>query len=209
MLAGARAIEKSILVSFLDITDRKQEESARRENLEIIRTTFNATSEVGEITITTGFTTFDEASCTSYLDRAPGDYVQLTVSDTGCGMDKETASHIFEPFFTTKGLGRETGLGLSAIYGIVKQNNGFIMLYNEPDTGSAFNIFIPHHAGDAVEEIARTKDRRHTVIRFSDAVLQYDIHAEPCRGMISSLPDCHVEGTVSSISENRSARQSP
>jgi len=148
----------------------------------------DAISGIGEITITTGFTTFDSASCTSYLDCAPGDYVQLTVSDNGCGMDKETASHIFEPFFTTKGLGRGTGLGLSTIYGIVKQNDGFIKIYSEPDTGSAFKIFIPYHAGGAVEEIARTdedipKSHGETILMVEDdPVLQ-----EICEIMLRDL----------------------
>ena len=118
----------------------------------------DAIAEVGEITIQTGLITFDEASCASYLECAPGDYVQLMVSDNGCGMDRETATRIFEPFFTTKGLGRGTGLGLSTIYGIVKQNGGFIKLYSEPDNGSTFNIFIPYHADGAVEEIARPNE---------------------------------------------------
>jgi len=118
----------------------------------------DAISGVGEILIQTGLTAFDEASCAYYLDCDPGDYVQLTVSDNGCGMDKETASHIFEPFFTTKGLGRGTGLGLSTIYGIVKQNNGFVTLFSELDTGSTFKIFIPFHAGDAVEKIDRSDE---------------------------------------------------
>lgn len=148
----------------------------------------DAISGMGEITITTGFTSFDEASCKSYLDCAPGDYVQLTVSDNGCGMDRETATRIFEPFFTTKGLGRGTGLGLSTIYGIVKQNNGFIKLYSEPDTGSAFKIFVPYHAGGAVEEIARTdedipKSRGETILMVEDdPVLQ-----EICEIMLRDL----------------------
>jgi PAS domain S-box-containing protein len=103
----------------------------------------DAISGVGKLTIETGRKSFDEEYCRQHSGFIPGDFVLLAVSDNGSGMDKETLENLFEPFFTTKDVGKGTGLGLATIYGIVKQNNGFINVYSEPGQGSTFKIYLP------------------------------------------------------------------
>ncbi len=99
----------------------------------------------GTITIETGTTTVDSSTCDSHADIVPGEYVRLSVSDTGCGMDQETLANIFEPFFTTKRIGEGTGLGLATVYGIVKQNHGWIDVRSESTHGTTFHIYLPQH----------------------------------------------------------------
>jgi two-component system, cell cycle sensor histidine kinase and response regulator CckA len=104
-------------------------------------------SGIGQIGIETANSSFDNDDSTSYAyaNLMPGEYVMLAVSDNGSGMDKETQANIFEPFFTTKELGKGTGLGLATVYGIIKQNNGYIYVYSDPGQGTTFKIFLPRH----------------------------------------------------------------
>ena len=107
----------------------------------------DAIAGVGSVIIETKNEVLDDEYCAMHVGVAPGEYAMVSVSDTGSGMDKETIENVFEPFFTTKAVGEGTGLGLSTIYGIVKQNNGHITVYSELKMGAVFRIYIPRYTG--------------------------------------------------------------
>jgi PAS domain S-box-containing protein len=103
----------------------------------------DAMPEGGKLIIETKNVLLDEHYCRTHLGASPGDYVCMTISDTGMGISRETLKHIFEPFYTTKEAGHGTGLGLAMVYGIVKGHGGYTMCYSEKGIGTSFKIYLP------------------------------------------------------------------
>ncbi len=124
---------------------------------------------VGHVTIKTGTQIFNQANADENPEIIPGDYVLLAVCDSGSGMDEKTRQHLFEPFFTTKEIGRGTGLGLATVHGIVKQNNGLILVNSDPGQGATFTIYLPRHVAPTAEESATETSRQ--VVRGHETIL--------------------------------------
>lgn len=129
----------------------------------------DAINGVGKITIETENASVDEAYCDDHTGFLPGDFVKMTVSDNGCGMTRETLMHVFEPFFTTKEMGYGTGLGLATVYGVVKQNKGFINVYSEPGQGTTFKIYLPR--SESGVETAQYQTEQKALQRGEETVL--------------------------------------
>ncbi|MDQ8154830.1 MAG: PAS domain S-box protein [Gemmatimonadota bacterium] len=108
-----------------------------------------AIAGVGTIVISTANCVVDDRMTMAHADALPGDYVRLSVRDSGSGMDAATLAHIFEPFFTTKEVGEGTGLGLASVYGAVRQNGGFVTVASAVGEGSVFDVYLPRHRGAA------------------------------------------------------------
>jgi len=172
----------------------------------------DAIQGVGRIHIETCNVSLDARFCKEHLGAVPGDHVLLTVSDTGCGMTPEVLEHIFEPFFTTKGVGQGTGLGLATVYGIVRQNEGFLTVHSEPGRGSSFRIYLPRtlaqeslSAADAIAtQTPRGQGETLLVVEDNDSLLRlafealesldYRVLAMGAPSEALALPEAALEG---------------
>jgi CheY-like chemotaxis protein len=113
----------------------------------------------GKLTIETANAHLDDGYAASHEDVTAGQYVLVAVTDTGSGMTKEVLASAFEPFFTTKGIGHGTGLGLSQVYGFIKQSGGHIKIYSEPGEGTAVKLYLPRMTGPAAETVTEPEER--------------------------------------------------
>jgi signal transduction histidine kinase len=141
----------------------------------------------GRLIIETTNAEVDEFFCQNHLGAVPGQYVRLTVSDTGIGMSAEIKEQAFEPFFTTKEKGKGTGLGLSTVYGIVKQSGGYIWVDSEEGCGTSFNIYFPRREGQAdaltlTEETRALQLRNETILLVEDESLVRTLTSTILRG---------------------------
>src|SRR5215472_4165435 len=144
----------------------------------------DAMPEGGHLILETSNVDLDSNYAVDHVSVKPGRYVMLAVSDNGVGMDQQTVAHIFEPFFTTKESGRGTGLGLSTVYGIVKQSGGYIWVYSEPAKGSSFKVYLPR-----VEEAAEETSSAPATLRVqrgTETVLLVE-DEEPLRELIQTV----------------------
>jgi signal transduction histidine kinase/CheY-like chemotaxis protein len=130
----------------------------------------------GRLTIESANATLDADYCRSHAGATPGDYVMICVSDTGTGMTEEVMEKAFDPFFTTKEVGQGSGLGLSMIYGFLKQSNGYVVLYSELGLGTSVKLYLPRadaalqSAGVAAEEIVRGQGQTILIVEDNDIV---------------------------------------
>jgi len=144
----------------------------------------------GKLIIETANTILDEDYARLHLDVTPGPHIMLAVSDTGCGMDAEVQSHMFDPFFTTKDLGRGTGLGLSTVYGIVKQSGGDIWVYSELGRGTTIKVYLPCSEAHVEHDY---EERHQAASTGTETVLLVEDHVQVRSLAATVLRDCGYE----------------
>lgn len=165
-----------------------------------------AIAGAGSVSIETSNAILDEAFCATHAGAHPGEYVRLVFQDSGCGMDTETLSHIFEPFFTTKGQGEGTGLGLATVYGIIKQNNGFIEVSSIHGHGTTFEIYLPrsadvlarHPAGPTAAESARGAE---SILLVEDEPAILEITAQMMEALGYAVRKAHAPAEALRVAE--------
>jgi signal transduction histidine kinase/ActR/RegA family two-component response regulator/ketosteroid isomerase-like protein len=144
----------------------------------------DAMAQGGTLTIATGNITVAEEDVSRRQFVVPGDYVRVSVADTGTGISRELQEHIFEPFFTTKEVGKGAGLGLATVYGIVKQSGGYVWVESEPQHGSCFTIYLPRVKQAVAHAVAKEAEE---VIRGSETILVAEDEASLREGMCEYL----------------------
>lgn len=163
----------------------------------------DAMPDGGKLIVETANVILDQDYCKIHRVANPGNYVQLTVTDTGHGIDKMTIEHIFEPFYTTKETGKGTGLGLATVYGIVKSHNGHIVCYSEPDEGTTFKIYLP--TIDSTEEARKAEEHMSAPEGGSETILLVD-DEEPIRSLGTQILE-EFGYTVLTAADGESALQ--
>jgi CheY-like chemotaxis protein len=141
----------------------------------------DAMPEGGKLSIKTENSSITKSYCKMIPEAKVGEYVRLSISDTGVGIDYNIIQHIFEPFFITKGVGKGTGLGLSVVYGIVKQHNGWINVYTERNIGTSFHVYLPvvtpsgkkKNAKEISSELFHGKGERILIVEDAKNVLEF------------------------------------
>jgi signal transduction histidine kinase/ActR/RegA family two-component response regulator len=136
-------IELSVIARNADLRLRADPDQLEQVIMNLVVNARDAMLSGGKLIIETAELYVDEEYCTRNPEAKPGDYVMIAITDTGCGMDRETLARVFEPFFTTKEQGKGTGLGLATVYGIVKQSGGHVTVYSELGHGTTFKILMP------------------------------------------------------------------
>ncbi len=150
--------------------------------------------EGGKLDVELGPVKITSSDSSVYQDMKPGEYLKLTVTDTGHGMSADTVSHIFEPYFTTKGVGEGTGMGLSTVHGIVKNHQGVIQVYSEPDIGTSIHIFLPlirTKAEIAYVESDFLQTGDETILFVDDEIYLVEIGKELLSGLGYKVETCN------------------
>ncbi|MFP4475619.1 MAG: PAS domain S-box protein [Desulfatibacillaceae bacterium] len=171
----------------------------------------DAIGGVGSVAIETENVVLDECHCVGHPEFSPGEYVMLSVTDSGKGMDADTLQNVFEPFFTTKGLGKGTGLGLATVYGIVKQNKGFIDVDSEPGKGATFRVYLPRYSGQTVGEagdveVEISPARGETVLLVEDETAMLDLGARMLKSLDYEVLPASTPGKALELAEQYSDR---